>query len=131
MRSPLASAPLICSTTLRTASSTSAKARWVWRNASVSISSDLVMGGRGFDVADATFRLLLACGASRPARAGRRSLRLVHLLFQECAEFRGRAAGVLVIRQRFGQLVFILGTHGQLQHAALAIHADELGFDRV
>src|SRR5690242_14798006 len=135
MRSPLESAPLICSITLRTASSTSAKARWVWRKASVSISSDLVMERLNQMGPGSTHVHVLS--GTRPSWPRPRcrlihekieqSLRLVHLLFQQRTELGGRTAGVLVVRQRLGQLVLVLGTDGQLQHAALAIHADELG----
>src|SRR5690242_19545182 len=114
MRSPLARAPLICSITLRTASSTSAKARWVWRSASVSISSDLVM---------ARIRQCRCCASDaagarglHPARPDRTSFRLVHLLLEQGAKLGRCTTGVLVIRQRFGQLVLVLGADGELQH---------------
>src|SRR5579884_3081109 len=184
MRSPLASAWLICSTRLLTDSSTSLKARWFWRRARASISSDLVMAQlpplpvrriphrsprpptararratRTLDAAAGaetctewtTWRIVrtlpseprdgvTGCrdSAGRVNRLRReraqpepRSLGLVHLLLEQGAELGGAAGAGLVFLQRLLHLVLVLGADRELQHTALAIHADELGLDLV
>src|SRR5690606_10466636 len=132
MRSPTDSDWLICSRTLFTASSTSFAARCRWRCASASINSDLVIA-----------RVLLPVeeNAHLPARVGRGCAgglarasgvaSTVELFLQQCAKLGRATAGVLVLLQRAGKLVLVLRADRELQRAALSIHADELGFDRV
>ena len=62
-------------------------------------------------------------------------LRLAKLLAQQRAKLgsttgSARRVGRILVH-RLAQVGFVFGTNRQLQRAALAIHADELGFDRV
>src|SRR5690606_29264909 len=71
--------------------------------------------------------------------AGPPEYRLLGLVLELLAQQRtelGRAAGrvrrgLVVLGQRLGRLGFVLGLDRQLQRTALAIHAGELGLDRV
>src|ERR1700754_458934 len=120
MRSPVERAWLICSSTLLTASSTSLKARWVWRRASASINSDFVMGP-----------LFLAEARGGKPPLARQLVGLVHLLFEESAEL-GRATSRRgVVSHGVSHVFLVLGTDGQLQLTALAVHAGELRLDGV
>src|SRR5690606_10681387 len=129
MRSPCASDPPIISSSDFTAMSTSSAFRCAWRWVRMSINSDLVM--------DTVIVVAGQCGG--PARSRATTYRLLglalQLLAQQGAEL-GRAAGgigrsAVVLGQGLGRLGLVLGLDRQLQRAALAIHADELGLDRV
>src|SRR5574337_24521 len=123
MRSPWASAWLICSMTLLTAISTSANARWVWRRASASINSDLVMGPNVRDVKQRG-------DGRRPAHACNwQSVDLVELFLQQRAEFGRATGGRRIVRSgHLGCVFLVLGANRERQLATLAIHAGELGF---
>src|SRR5690606_30417233 len=128
MRSPWVRALLIISSRVLTARSTSSAFRWAWRRASTSINSDLVISGLAPRTAEEP-----RPGRTRAA-SQQRLLALVQLLAQQGTQLGGAGGGVVGLvdlGQGLGQLFLVLGADRELQHAALAIHAHELGLDLV
>src|SRR5512146_2928071 len=135
MRSPLASAWLICSSAFLTASSTSLKARWLCIAARASISSDLVMDAGSEFLRALKIVVVIDRIAPRPeVHSGPRhamSLGLVELLLEQRTKLGRTTRRGLILLECLLHFVVVLGTDRQLQHAALAVHAGKLRLDLV